>query len=273
MNLPHMPNLPGAPQPPQVSLPPLSAEGETLLQRAQPGSPPQQTPWKMFRASDGKTRVDRGNTSVITDPAAQKTVILDHLKKEARTLPLQQAPQVPQMPGMPGMPAMPSFAPPGVAAPAAPQMNVQDLGKSFLQGHEVEGKRYTFPAVQPPAPPGTPRFPPLPQAPQMPQAQIPGMPQVPGAPQMPAAPKAPTAPGAKPPTPPPLPTTVEVWTSPKLQMPMLTKAAGTFGQQTEVCKNAVPGEPSPALFQIPTDYKSIPMPKVPKLPNLPKLPG
>ncbi|MGH9662942.1 MAG: hypothetical protein ACRD9L_00785 [Bryobacteraceae bacterium] len=262
MNLPHMPNFPGA-QPPQVSLPPLSAEGETLLQRAQPGAASQQTPWKMFRASDGKTRVDRGNTSVIMDPAAQKTVILDHLKKEARTLPLPQAPQGPQMPALPGMPA---FTPPGVAAPAAPT-NVQDLGKSFLQGHEVEGKRYTLPAVQLPQPPGAPRFPPLSQAPQMPQAQLPGMPQAP------AAPAPPAAPGVKAPPPPPLPTTVEVWTSPKLQMPMLTKAAGSFGQQTDVVKNAIPGEPSPALFQIPAGYKSIPMPAAPAAPKVPGIPG
>ena len=259
-----MPNLPGAPQPPQVSLPPVSAEGETLLQSAQPGAAPQQTPWKMFRAGDGKTRVDRGNTSVITDPASQKTVILDHLKKEARTLP--QAPQLPQTPQMPQLPGMPSFAPP--SAPAAPQMNVQDLGKSFLQGHEVEGKRYTLPAVQPPKPPGTPQFPPLPQPPGMPQAQIP-QPQIPGMPNLPNAPKPPAVPGVKAPTPPPLPTTVEVWTSPKLQMPMLTKSAGNFGQQTDVVKSAIPGEPSPTLFQIPRDYKSIPMPAPPKLPGLP----
>jgi integrin beta 8 len=156
---------------------------------------------------------------------------------------------MPQMPGMPAAPGMPQ----------PPQVHVQDLGKSFMQGQEVEGKRYT---IQPPA---------MPQMPQMAKAQVPG-PQMPGMPQMPQAPGMPNPP-AMPQIPPKpqLPSTAEVWTSPKLQLPMASRINGSFGQQTAICQNAVPGEPNPAIFQAPPDYKQI-LPAPPKLPNMPKPP-
>jgi len=47
-------------------------------------------------------------------------------------------------------------------------------------------------------------------------------------------------------------------------VPMLTKVTGGFGQLTQVCKKAVPGEPHPMAFEIPPDYK--------KLASAPKLP-
>lgn len=170
----------------------------------------------MVRSSDGKMRIDTPNTTVITNPAAQQAIVLDHLKKEAQIVPLQ--PQAPQMPQM-QMPAAPQM-------PGTPQIAMQDLGKSFIEGHPVDGKRYT---VQPPA------------MPQMPQA-----PQMPGAPPMPQAPK-----------PPAVPTVSEIWTSTPLSMPVLTKVTTAAGVQTTYCKPAPMPEPDPSLFQIPPGYKVV----------------
>jgi hypothetical protein len=144
------------------------------------------------------------------------------------------------MPGFPG-------------APPQPAVHVQDLGKSVLQGQEVEGKRYT---IQPPAAP--------------PMPQLPGMPKMP---QFPGIPKAPGAPGAPPmPPKPAAPVVAEVWNSPKLQLPMATRINGSFGQQTAICQQAIPGEPHPAVFEIPKDYKQV-LPVPPKLPGVPKPPA
>src|SRR6185312_10922428 len=195
----------------------------------------QQSESQMLRASDGKMRVDSGNTSVITDPKAQQTILLDHVKKEARVIPAPKLPQAPEMPQMPGMPKPPS------APGAPPPPNVVDLGKGFIEGHEVSGKQFTF---APPKPPEMPKPPAMPKLPAMPQA--PGMPKLPGAPKPPDAPK-----------PPPMPTVAEIWTSTSLHLPVLTKITGPFGQRTCYCKNAPTAEPHPANFQIPADYKVI----------------
>jgi hypothetical protein len=65
-------------------------------------------------------------------------------------------------------------------------------------------------------------------------------------------------PGAPPPpTVPQPPITTAVWTSPKLAVPMIAKISGGFGQITQVCHSAVPGEPHPSAFQIPPGYKMI----------------
>jgi len=189
----------------------------------------------MFRAGDGKTRIDYGNISVIANPAAQHAILLDHVKQEARPIPMPQ-PALPQM-AAPQF-AMPQFAPPG-AAPQPPAVTVQDLGKSFIDGHEVEGKRYL---IQPPAPP---QAPPLPQPMAVAQAQ--GMAHMPGVPKQPALPQMP-----QPPQSPPI--TAEVWTSTQLKMPVLTKIAGPSGQQSCYCKAAPSAEPHPSLFQIPQGY-------------------
>lgn len=263
------------------------------MQPPKPNLPPVQSAFRFTRATDGKTRVDSGNMSVISNPAAGQTILLDHVKKTAN---IQPAP--PPVPQMPGMPQMPQFAPPGLpSAPKPPNMQVQDLGKSVLQGHEVEGKRFVFQPPPPPKmpampkppqmpgmpqPPQVPGMPPPPQVPGMPQPpQMAGMPKVPGAPQppgMPPAPQAPQmpqAPGAPPvppapgmPPAPQMPTVAELWTSTSMRVPMLTKMSGAFGQLTQVCQRAVPGEPHPAAFQIPPDYKVI-MPPQPKPPTLP----
>jgi hypothetical protein len=48
-----------------------------------------------------------------------------------------------------------------------------------------------------------------------------------------------------------------------MSVPILTKMTGSFGQLTQLCHSAVPGEPHPSTFQIPQDYKV--MTQVPKL--------
>ncbi len=190
------------------------------MQLAQPGANPTQSASRLYRSVDGKMRFDSGNVSVITDPATQQTIMLDHLKKEFRAFP---APQI----------SADQLGPGGLAAAAlpSPPANVQDLGKSFIEGLEVEGKRYTF---QPPDAP-----------------ELPGLPQAPGLPKLPQAPQPPA--------------TSEVWTSTKLQLPVLTKITGSFGEQTCRCRYAQAGEPSPALFQIPPQYKPAVTPPPPNL--------
>src|SRR5579883_436493 len=160
-----------------------------------------QTPSQLTTASDGKMRLDIPNTSVITDPKAQQAIILDHLKKTATILPMAPgAPQLPQM-QMPGMQA------PSIKPPTPPSVSMQDLGKSMIEGHEVDGKRFI---VQPPPPPQMPAPPQMPTPP-----QLPGAPQTPAPPTMPAPPQAPTV--------------ADVWSSTKFGTPVLTKVTGPFG--------------------------------------------
>ena len=145
---------------------------------------------------------------------------------------MPKPPQMPGAPPIPGMPGMPQI-PPVPGMPAAPMgaVHVQDLGKALIEGHEVDGKKFTMQPPQMPSPPGMPQMPGLPQAPTMPQA--PGMPQAPKPPMV-----------------------SEVWTSSKLQMPVLTKTTGEFGQQVCHCKcsDAVP---PPTMFQIPPGYRMV----------------
>jgi hypothetical protein len=42
----------------------------------------------MWRSSDGKTRIDMPQSSVISDPISKHTIVLDHLKKEASIIPV-----------------------------------------------------------------------------------------------------------------------------------------------------------------------------------------
>ena len=55
---------------------------------------------------------------------------------------------------------------------------------------------------------------------------------------------------------PPSITSWEVWTSTKLQMPVLTRTVGSFGVRTTICK-CTPVEPSASMFQVPTGYTVI----------------
>jgi hypothetical protein len=170
-------------------------------------------------------RLDTPTTSIISNPASQKTILLDHIKKEAMVIPTPPAgaeakPGTPQTSGAAGMP---------------PPLHVQDLGKSTIEGHEVEGQRFTL------APPQMPQAPPKPQTPQT------AMPKIPGLPASGAPPKLPTKP--------PMPTVTEVWTSVKLRVPVLTKMSSSAGEQTTYCKPTSTEEPHPSVFEIPPGYK------------------
>jgi hypothetical protein len=172
-------------------------------------------------------RFDTSNASIITDPAGQRAIMLDHVKKEAMVIPM--APASPPPPG-----GTPPAAP---GAPQPPAMQVQDLGKSLIEGHEVEGKQYTLPplpASPKPQMPQAPASPAVPQAPQMTPPQIPAMPPVPK---------------------PPQPSVTQIWTSVKLKVPVLTKVTSAAGEQTTYCKPTSTQEPHPSLFEIPPDYK------------------
>jgi hypothetical protein len=180
----------------------------------------------MWRSSNGNMRLDTPNASIISNPAGQKTILLDHLKKEAMVIPTPPAAAAPAPPGSPKMPGAP--APP-------PPLQVHDLGKSMIEGHEVEGKRYIL------TPPQAPPMPPKPQAPQMPK--MPGLPASAAPPKPPQLPK------------PPQPTVTEIWTSVKLKMPVLTKVTTPAGEQTTYCKPTSTEEPHPSVFEIPPGYK------------------
>jgi hypothetical protein len=229
------------PTPPPT--PPSCSECATKMQPAGGGAATQSAS-RLTRSSDGKMRIDLPKNSVISDPVSGHTIMLDHEKKEAMI--------VPMVPGSAG--AAPSGTPataPG-GAPQPPPVHVEDLGKSMIEGHEVEGKRYTLPAMPaPPKPaiPGMPKPPALPKV-QAPGASAPGAPPAPGGPAAPAGPKPPAAPKM-----PPVPSVTELWTSVKLKTPVLTKVTTSAGEQTTYCKPTSTAEPHPSLFQIPPGYK------------------
>jgi hypothetical protein len=218
-----------------VNLPSASAECTTTVQPAQPGASPQQFGYKTARAADGKTRTDYGATSVITDPKAGKMMLLDHVKKEVRTLPIPDGPPEPPKPPEAALPGAPKPPDP----PPVPGMTVKDLGKRLVEGHEVEGKQFTLP--------------PPPKAPEKPE--MPKPPEIPKLPDLPGMPKPPELAKPEPPKPPEVPTVTEVWTSTKLQIPVLTRITGPFGKQTCHCKNLSGAEPPASLFEIPKDYR------------------
>ncbi len=214
----------------------------------------------MWRSSDGKTRIDMPQSSVISDPISKHTIVLDHLKKEASIIPMTP-------PGSPIAP--PPGTAPGAAALHPSSVHVQDLGKSMIEGHEVEGKRYTLPHVPPPPKPQIPGMK-IPGAPAVPGAKVPGAPalpglkmpgvKMPGAPAIPGAapPAAPKPPGApalpQKPKLPATPSVAEVWTSVKLKTPVLTKVTTAAGEHTTYCKPTLTAEHPPSVFQIPPGY-------------------
>lgn len=225
------------PTPPPA--PPFCSDCATKTQPSGGGAPAQSAS-RMWRSGDGKFRLDTPTTSVITDPASQKAILLDHLKKEATIIPMAAAASGIAQAGLPQAPA---------AQGHAPSVKVEDLGKSMIEGHEVEGKRFTLPPFV------------VPLKPEMPKLNMPGAPKVspPGVPKMPAAPGAPSPP--KPPKLPIIPSVTEVWTSVKLKAPVLTKVTTAAGEQTTYCKPVSTDDPHPSVFQIPQGYKIKP-PKV-----------
>jgi hypothetical protein len=172
-------------------------------------------------------RLDTPTTSVISNPASQKTIFLDHIKKEALIIPMPQAGAAPTSPG--------ASKTPGTSG-TPPSLQVQDLGKSIIEGHEVEGQRFTL-------------APPILQAQSKPQTPQTTTPKIPGLPASAAPPKPPQ------PTKPPMPTVTEVWTSVKLKVPVLTKMSSSAGEQTTYCKPTSTEEPHPSVFEIPPGYK------------------
>jgi len=209
------------------------------LQLAAPGSAAAQIPYKLARSASGQLRIDYGNTSVITNPTAKEMLLLDHVKQEFRKIPIPPSASAPPLtpPGMPGMP--------GAPVPTSPAMVVKDLGVKMVHGIEVHGRQITLPSLTPPKPPAPPA--------------VPGMPGAPGAPAIPK--------------PPQVPTIAEVWLSTKLQMPVLTRITGSFGQQMCHCKNTVAGEPPATAFQIPPNYKQAGLPSAPTPPAPPAVPA
>jgi len=57
--------------------------------------------------------------------------------------------------------------------------------------------------------------------------------------------------------------TVEVWTSPKLHLPLASRITSPLGTQTSMGKQVTAGEPPASQFQIPSNYKIIPPPRPP----------
>jgi hypothetical protein len=94
---------------------------------------------RRFRAANGSLRVDFGNFSIITDPTSGARIILDHLLMEARVL-------LNAIPGLPAsqIPAVPGFTE-SVSLPSVPK--VVALGKTIVQGLEVEGVCHIFQAL------------------------------------------------------------------------------------------------------------------------------
>lgn len=226
-----------APTPPPA--PPFCSDCGTKTQPSGGGAPTQSAS-RMWRSSDGKFRLDTPSTSVINDPKSQQTILLDHLKKEATIIPMPAASSGGSAPASPQVPAAQGQAPP---------VKVEDLGKSMIEGHEVEGKRFTLPPFTPPAKPDIP----LPKLPAVPQAAMPGAPKASSAPGAPSPPQAPKMP--------PIPSVTEVWSSVKLKVPVLTKVTTAAGEQTTYCKPVSTDDPHSSVFQIPQGYKIKP-PKV-----------
>jgi hypothetical protein len=138
-------------------LPAACTECTSTLQLAVAGSLPQKLAYKLSRAASGMLRIDYAVTSVITNPATLQIILLDHLKKEVRTIVLPQPPPlVPPQLQIPGMPPIP--------AAAAPALIAIDLGIRLIAGQQVQGTKYTLPPLTPPKPP---------------QIQLPGMPPPP----------------------------------------------------------------------------------------------
>lgn len=210
-------------------LPPFCSDCATKTQSAGGGAPTQSGS-RVWRASDGKYRLDTPKISIISDPRSQQAIVLDHLKKEAMIIPM--APKAPGMAAPPSAPQVPAAQ--GQAAP----VKVEDLGKSMIEGHEVEGKRFTLPPFSPPK---------MPAMPGAPQAKAPGLPAAPSLSSVPKAPAVPTLPK--------VPSVTEIWTSTKLKTPVLTKVATAAGEQTTYCKPMSTDEPHPSVFQIPQGYK------------------
>src|SRR3954465_8490964 len=79
-----MPAVGQSPTPPPS--PPFCSDCATKTQAAGGGASTQSAS-RMWRSSDGKFRLDTPTSSVISDPASQQAILLDHVKKEATIIP------------------------------------------------------------------------------------------------------------------------------------------------------------------------------------------
>jgi hypothetical protein len=119
-------------------MPPALADCLTTFQSAA-GMVSQPSPSTLLRSLDGKMRVDLGATSVITNPVDAVVILLDHVKLEARVLPM--APGIPPVPGMPNLPGA------SLEGQAALPGNIEQLGQQSIQGIMAVGMRYTLPRL------------------------------------------------------------------------------------------------------------------------------
>src|ERR1035438_2261466 len=85
---------------PPPLMPPALADCLTTFQ-SPAGMVSQPSPSTLLRSLDGKMRIDLGATSVITNPVDAVVILLDHVKMEARVLPM--SPGIPPVPGRPKM--------------------------------------------------------------------------------------------------------------------------------------------------------------------------
>ncbi len=288
------PPIPTIPTPP--SLPSLPAACADCVETVQFSgiAQIQENLTKRYRALDGKTRLDLGSFSIITDPISQVRITLDHLKMEALII---QPPALPSAPGvqLPGM----SLALPPLPTDG-PGVDIVQLGKSIVHGMEAEGFRYVFAIADPLSPPPIAswevwihlatqlpvltqaigpfgqrtticqclaveppanlfQIPPnyrtiIPEIPKLP-ADLPAA-ALPSVPSAPSLPQAPSLPSV--PTAPSLPSAASLPSAPSL--PSLPSMAPPSLPR-------VPSLPSaPSLPQAPT------LPSAPAAPNLPKLP-
>ena len=119
-------------------MPPALADCLTTFQ-SPAGMVSQPSPSTLLRSLDGKMRIDLGATSVITNPVDAVVILLDHVKMEARVLPMS--------PGIPPVPVMPNLA--GASLPAEPALagSIEQLGQQSIQGILAAGMRYTLPQL------------------------------------------------------------------------------------------------------------------------------
>ncbi len=124
----------------ELSAPSLPAAcGNCVTTTQLSGAQARQSPWNLLRAGDGRMRLDFGNMSAITDLAAQRTTILDHVARTARIMPFSPEALKHMVPGL-AVPGAPGGMPPHGA------VNIEQLGKQFIEGHECQGLRYVLPS-------------------------------------------------------------------------------------------------------------------------------
>ena len=123
---------------PPPPMPSALADCLTTFQSAA-GVVSQPSPSALLRSLDGKMRVDLGATSVITNPKEAVVILLDHVKMEARVLPMS-----PGIPAVPGMPNLPGASLEGAAALPG---SIEQLGQQLIQGILAVGMRYTLPQL------------------------------------------------------------------------------------------------------------------------------